>query len=156
MPLLRDARRAAVIIVNSVSSPSINWGLIQSAPGIFDQWWQASSVPIDQWSCESVDLLSDVVALRALERILAIAQALLNGASATKAELEQPSAEPYAIDVSVSAIPDPGERQHFENPATSFILPPVAIERLRDVAGRLMRAPPRYHELVESLGGDPR
>jgi NTE family protein len=156
MPVLREVRRIAVIVVNAVSSPSVNWGRIESPPGLFDQLFQASSVPIDRYSYESVELLNDIVARWALERKLASAQARLSGTSETRAELSRPAVELYAIDVSFNQIADPGERHYFENLTTSFVLQAEAADRLRDIAARLLRASPQYQRLVDTLGGDPR
>jgi NTE family protein len=156
MPVLRDVRRVAVIVVNAVSSPSVNWGRIESPPGLFNQLFQASSVPIDRYSYESVNLLNDIVVRWALERRLATAQARLAGMSETQAELSRPSVELYAIDVSFSQIADAEERHYFENLTTSFVLPAEAVDRLRDIGARLLRASPQYQRLVDALGGDPR
>ena len=53
------------------------------------------------------------------------------------------------------AIPDPEERQYFLNRPTSFVLPDEAVDRLREIAGRLLRASPEYQALVRDLGGAP-
>ena len=155
IPLLRDVRRIAVIVVNAVTSPAVDWGRIESAPGIVDQLWQASSVPIDRYSYESINLLNDIVSRWALERRLAMAEARLAGKDELAEELSRPSIDLYAIDVSFRDIADPGERHYFENLPTSFALSPEAVDRLREVAGRVLRASPAYSRLVQALGGDP-
>jgi NTE family protein len=155
-PVLREVRRIAVIVVNAVSSPSVNWGRIESSPGFFDQLFQASSVPIDRYSYESVDLLNDIVARWALERKLATAEARLGEATDAQAELSHEPVELYAIDVSFNQIADPGERHYFENLTTSFSLPAEAVDRLREIAGRILRDSPQYERLVDALGSDPR
>ena len=58
--------------------------------------------------------------------------------------------------MSFSEITDPEERRYFENLTTSFVLPAEAVDKLRDVAGRLLRASAQYQRLVDALGGDPR
>jgi len=154
VPILRDVRRVVVIVVNAASSPTINWGRIPSAPGIFDQLWQASSVPIDRYSYESIDLLDDLVSRWALERQLAIADARLAGTSASQAPT-RPALELYVIDASFRDVADPKERQYLENLPTSFVLPPGAVDRLRAAAGSVLQASPRYRDLVDALGGHP-
>jgi NTE family protein len=52
----------------------------------------------------------------------------------------------------MSAIAE--ERRHFENLPTSFVLQDEAVDRLRNVAGRLLRASPAYVRLLRALGGD--
>ena len=58
----------------------------------------------------------------------------------------------YAIDVSFDVIANPVERDYFMNLPTTFALPPEAIDRLRVVAGRLLRESPVYRELLRDLG----
>ena len=153
IPLLRDVRRIAIIVVNAVTSPALDWGRIESSPGIFDQLWQASSVPIDRYSYESINLLNDIVSRWTLERRLAVAEARLAGKGDVAEELSRPPVELYAIDVSFRDIVDPDERRFFENLPTSFALSPEAIDGLRDVAGRILHASPAYRRLVQALGG---
>jgi len=59
------------------------------------------------------------------------------------------------LDVSFDAIPDPKERAYFMNLPTSFVLPPEEVDRLRDVAGRLLRQSPEYESILRELGGTP-
>lgn len=153
MPLLRDVRRIAIIVVNAVTSPAVDWGRIESSPGIFDQLWQASSVPIDRYSYESINLLNDIVSRWALERRLAVVEAQLAGKRAVADELSRPPIELYVIDVSFRDIADSEERRYFQNLPTSFSLSPEAVDGLRNVAGRVLRASPAYRRLVQALGG---
>ena len=59
----------------------------------------------------------------------------------------------YAIDVSFRDIADPDERRYFENLPTSFVLSAEVVDRLRDVASRLLSASPAYRRLVQAVGG---
>jgi len=152
-PLLSDVQRIAVVIVNAASSPTVDWGRSESAPGIFDQLWQASSVPIDRYSYESINLLNDIISRWRLERRLAIAEARLAGKRELEEELKRPPIDLYAIDVSFGDIADPEERRYFENLPTSFVLSDEAVDKLRNIAGRLLRASPAYLGLVEAVGG---
>ncbi|MCG6876818.1 MAG: hypothetical protein LJE97_17150 [Betaproteobacteria bacterium] len=59
------------------------------------------------------------------------------------------------VDVAFDAIRDPKERAYFMNLPTSFVLSPEQVDRLREVAGRLMRQSPDYTALVREFGGAP-
>jgi len=59
---------------------------------------------------------------------------------------------PAVIDVSFDAIADAGQRARFMNLPTSFVLEEEAVDRLREVAGRLLRQSPDYQELLEQIG----
>ena len=154
MPLLRDVRRIAVIVVNAASSPTVEWGRIESPPGILAQLWQASSVPIDRYSYESINLLNDIVSRWTLERRLALAEARLAGKTELADALSRPLIDLYTIDVSFKDIANPDERRYFENLPTSFTLSPEAVDKLRNIAGRVLRKSPAYLRLVRALGGD--
>ena len=59
----------------------------------------------------------------------------------------------HVLDVSFDAIADPKERALFMNLSTSFVLPAKDIDRLSEVAGRLLRQSAEYETIVHELGG---
>jgi len=86
-------------------------------------------------------------------RDLKVANKRLAGMS--EAEASVPKVTLDALDVSFDAIRDPQERTEFMNLTTSFVLPPEDVDRLREVAGRLLRQSAEYRSVVRELGGDP-
>ena len=56
------------------------------------------------------------------------------------------------MDVSFDAIKEPKERTYFMNLPTSFVLPAEDIDRLRDVAGELLRQSADYQTIVKHFG----
>ena len=59
------------------------------------------------------------------------------------------------MDVSFDAIPDPKERAYLMNLPTSFVLPPEDIDRLREIAGQLLRQSSEYESAVREFGDAP-
>ena len=59
---LDHAKRLAVFIVNSLSTPPLDWDQKRSAPGTVEVLLQATGVPIDHYSYEAVELLRDTAA----------------------------------------------------------------------------------------------
>jgi NTE family protein len=55
--------------------------------------------------------------------------------------------------VSFEGIVDPAERRWFYDVPTSFKLDAEQVDRLRDVAGRLLRASPEFQQALADLGG---
>jgi NTE family protein len=55
--------------------------------------------------------------------------------------------------VSFDAISDPKERAHFMDLPTSFVLPAEDIDRLREIASKLLRQSAEYETIVSELGG---
>jgi len=58
----------------------------------------------------------------------------------------------YAIDINFDAIADPEEKRYFRNLPTSFVLSDEQVDRLREMAGRLLRQSPDYQRLLRDLG----
>ncbi len=57
--------------------------------------------------------------------------------------------------MSFDAIADPKERDYFMNLPTSFVLQPEEVDRLREVAGRVLRQSPEFQQIVREMGGTP-
>jgi NTE family protein len=87
---------------------------------------QASSVPIDRYSFDTIETMKDRVPNTSLD----------------------------VVDISFDAIRDPKERAYFMNLPTSFVLPVEDIDKLREVAGQLMRQSVEYESVVRKFGGN--
>ena len=81
------------------------------------------------------------------------AQARLAGATEEEAVARVPKVTLHVLDVSFDAISDPKERAYFMDLPTSFVLPAEAVDRLREIAGRLLHQSPEYKRVVQELGG---
>ncbi len=146
-------RRVVLIVVNARSAPRTDWDKKESPPGIVAQLLQASGVPIDRYSFETVELMKDRAEITKWRRELLVARARLAGKTEAEAEASVPKVALEVLDVSFDAIPDPKERDYFLNLPTSFVLPAGDVDKLREVAGRLLRQAPEYEAIVRALGG---
>jgi len=147
--------RVVLLVVNSHTSPSTNWDKEEDPPGMIAQLLQSTGVPIDRYSFETVESLKDRAEIYKWRRELLLAQKRLAGMSEAEAEASVPRIEIQVVDIAFDAIRDPTEREHFMNLPTSFVLPPEDIDRLREMAGRLLRQSPDYSVLVREMGGTP-
>jgi NTE family protein len=129
-------RRFAVVAVNSLADTEIDWGTREAPPNVVSMLVRASGVPIDRYSYEQVELLRDFV--RALRGI--------HGPDGAPLAIDF-----YAIDVNFDAIADPEEKRYFRNLPTSFALTDEQVDRLREMAGRLLRQSPDYQRLLRDL-----
>ena len=57
------------------------------------------------------------------------------------------------MEVGFESITDPAERRYFQELPTSFKLEGAQVDRLREIAGRLLRKSPEFREVVAELGG---
>jgi NTE family protein len=148
-------RRIVLIVVNARSAPRTDWDRHESPPNFAVQLLQSSGVPIDRYSFENVELLKDWVEIASWKRELQVSRARLAGATQVQAEASVPKITMHVIDVNFEAIRDPKERDHFLNLPTSFALPAEDVDRLREVAGQLLRQSEEYESVVREFGGTP-
>lgn len=149
-------RRIVLFVVNARSSPSTDWDRNESPPGFVSQLLQSTGVPIDRYSFETVETMKDRAAIAAWRRELLIARARLAGASEQQAEASVPKVELNVLDISFEALKDKDERTAVMQLPTSFVLPPADVDRLREVAAKLMRQSTEYQDLVRDFGGTPK
>jgi NTE family protein len=142
-----------LLVVNARSSPRTDWDRQESSPGIMDQLLQASGVPIERYSFETIETMKDRAEIWKWRRDLLVAQARLAGATEAAAESNVPKFDLHVLDVSFDAISDPKERAYFMDLPTSFVLPAEAVDRLREIACRLLHQSPEYKRVVQELGG---
>ncbi len=148
-------RRIVLIVVNARSAPRTDWDRNESPPGFVAQLLQASGVPIDRYSFETVELMKDRAEITKWRRDLMVARARLAGMGEAQAEASVPKITLEVLDVSFEAIPDAKERDYFMNLPTTFVLKPEEVDRLREVAGRLLRQSAEYGTIVRERGGAP-
>jgi NTE family protein len=150
-------RRIVVIVVNARSGPKTDWDRKESPPGTVAQLLQASGVPIDRYSFETVEMMKDRQEIYGWRREILLLRARLAGATEAEAEAKVPLPKIalHTLDVSFDAIADPKEREHFLNMPTSFVLPGEDVDKLREVAGRLLRQSEDYQSMLRELGGVP-
>src|SRR5262245_6419075 len=146
-----ELRHIVVIAVNSRSAPATDWDQKPEPPGIVSQLIQSSSVPIDRFSFESVELLRDIATRWADRRELEIARRVDAGHSRAEAEASVPRITFDAIDISFDAIEDPAERREFMEMPTTFVLPAESIDRLRELGGPLLRVSRPYQVLLQRI-----
>ncbi len=148
-------RRIVLFVVNSHSSPRTDWDRSESPPGFAVQLLQSAGLPIDRYSFETIETMKDRAQIATWRRELLVARARLAGVPEAEAEARVPKISLQVLDVSFDAIGDPQERASFMNLPTSFVLPAEDVDRLREVAGRLLRRSPEYESLVREFGGTP-
>jgi NTE family protein len=130
LPALRKARKVVVITVNALRFPEVDWDRSPAPPGtdtLVDQMW---SIPVDRISLDSVEQVRDK---------LAAWQAAAPGRSG------------YVVQVTFDSLKDPADRMYFRRIKTSLTLPKDQVDRLREVAGRLLREAPAFKRLIADL-----
>ena len=132
MPALRHAHKIVVIVVNALRFPEVDWDRSQSPPDtdtLTDQMW---SIPVDRISLDTVEQVHDKLA-------------------AWQTEAPAGERQAYFANVTFDNLKDPAERQYFKKVKTSLTLPKEQVDKLREVAGRLLREAPAFQRLLTDL-----
>ena len=150
---LDHARTLAVFVVNSLSTPPLDWDQVRSPPGTVNILLQATGVPIDHYSYEAVELLRDTAARWKMLRSIRDSGAIIDTGNPALAEVMRvPNLEIYVINVSFNELKDAAERAYLNEQPTSFALPPEAVDRLRAAAGRIVLESPDFQRYLKDLG----
>jgi len=150
---LDHAKRLVVFVVNSLSSPPLEWDAHKSAPGTLDVLLRATGVPIDHYSYEAVELLRDTAARWKVLRGIRDSGAIVDNGNPDLAKVTRvPNLELYVVDVSFGALKDEKERAYLNDLPTSFVLPPEAVDRLRAAAGTIVLDSPDFQRYVKDMG----
>ena len=134
LPALRKARKVVVISVNALRFPEVDWDRSPEPPGtgtLVDQMW---SIPVDRISLDTVEQVRDKLA-----------------AWQADAPAGGPQRSSYLAQVTFDNLKDPEERAYFKQVKTSLVLPKDQVDRLREVAGRLLRETPAFQRLLDDL-----
>ncbi len=125
-------RTIVAIVVNAHKEPSVDWDLSPEPPGKGDLVDQQAGIPLERYSLEAME---------------ATREQLARWAAAA------PGRAAHLVDVSFEQLADPAERRYFYNVPTSFKLSAEQVDKLREVAGRILRASPEFAAVKAELGG---
>lgn len=135
----RRIDKLVVIVVNAATNPATARDRSAGVPGLVDTLTTAATVPLDNYSADTLDLLT-----ARMNEFNQEARSNLPGLH--KVEL-------YAVQVAFEYIAAAQERDWYKNLPTSFELPRETVDRLRSVARRLLAEDPKFQELLKALDG---
>jgi NTE family protein len=123
----RRARMVVVIAVNALRFPVVNWDTSDAPPDtdiVTDQMW---SIPVDRITLDGVEQVSEKLAAW---------------------QSAAPERRAYFAQVTFENLKDPAERLYFKQVKTRLQLPKEQIDKVREVAGRLLREAPAFKRLL--------
>jgi len=130
----RRARKIVVIAVNALRFPEVDWDRSPEPPDtdtLIDQMW---SIPIDRITMDGVEQVRDKLA-----------------AWQADAPAGGPERRAYFAQVTFDSLKDPDERLYFKRVKTRLQLPKEQVDKVREVAGRLLREAPAFQRLLNDL-----
>jgi len=148
-------RNVILMVVNAHSAPDTSWNLYENPPGLFSQLMQSTGVPIDRYSFETIETMKDRAEAMKQRRELLVAKRQLAGISYEEAQAGVPKINMEVIDISFDAIKDGSEKDYFMDLPTSFVLPAEAVDRLREMAGQLLRQSDKLQTIIDNFDDKP-
>ena len=128
------ARKVIMISVNAYASPDRDWDQREEAPGSLTTAATAAGHTLDARSLETGDYLKD-----GLKRLPQMA--------------DMPKdVKLYPVFLSFTNFRDQTQQRFYLNLPTSFFLPGTDVDKLKAAGRQLLRADPKFQELVQDLG----
>jgi NTE family protein len=126
----RRARMLVVIAVNALRFPVVDWDNSDAPPDtdiVTDQMW---SIPVDRITLDGVEQVREELAAW---------------------QAAAPERRAYFAQVTFENLQDPAERLDLKQVKTRLQLPKEQIDKVRAVAGRLLREAPAFQRLLVDL-----
>jgi NTE family protein len=144
---VETVHKVAIIIVNAETQPDTKWDRIEGIPPFGAMLSSNSSIAIERYNQETIALLKESVKSWADE------------IRTQRCKGGVPSTEPdscgdiqfYVVEVKFDALRDETERMYFKRLPTSFKLDAEKVDKLRDVAKRLLNQSEAFQQLLGDL-----
>ena len=150
---LAGVKRIAVIVVNSNVSPKNEWDKVPEAPGALAQLLQATGVPIDHYSHDTIETLRDIASRWAMLSRIRDSNVITDRSSPVLIDvMRAPAIEVYVVDVSFEAAATAQERAYLNALPTSFALSTEAVDQLRKSAGSIMFRSAEFQRFLKDTG----
>ncbi len=152
----KEVSKLVVIVVNAATAPRTARDTKPDVPGLLDSLTTAATVPLDNYSFDTVELLDRTMAEFNTDMRLVEGCNRLSAAKGAACALKLPA--PHAVDlypvqVAFEYIGEHEERTWFKNLPTTFSLPRDTVDRLRAVGRRLLAEDPQFRRLLKELSG---
>ena len=150
-----EVDKVLVIVVNAATQPATERDESPAVPGLVDVVTSAATVPLDNYSADTVALLkAKVNEFNAGYDNLQDCAALLRE-ECPGGELDTSLLRPvdlYVVEVAFDYIADAEERRWFKNISTSFSLPEETVDALKRIGCNLYRDDPALTDFLAGQG----
>ena len=140
-------QKVVLIVVNAETEPDKKWDRIESIPPFAAMASSYSSIGIERYNQETLALLKESVKLWADE----IKTQRCKGEAVSAAPGSCGDVQFYIVEVKFDALKDEMEQMYFKRLPTSFKLTPEQVDKLRDVAHRLLDESEEFQSLFRDL-----
>jgi len=150
--------KLVVVVVNAATNPATGRDQTASVPGLVDTLTSAATVPLDNYSFDTLELLRATVNEFNEEARLVDGCRRLAARKGPQCALDITAprrVELFPVQVAFEYLGSAQERAWFKNLPTTFELPRETIDRLRAVGRRLLNEDPEFQKLMKALNGTP-
>lgn len=145
-----------VIVVNAATDPDVKRDKKAKVPGIVDTVTAAATVPMENYSSDTIKALIDSTRRYTVDaKLISQCKAL---AAEKGAQCALDISEPHPVDiypaqVAFEYIESDSERHWFKNLPTNFQLPPETVDKLRDIGRTLLSQDDEFQKFLLSVNG---
>ncbi|MCZ6466557.1 MAG: patatin-like phospholipase family protein [Alphaproteobacteria bacterium] len=155
LQLINDdkVKRVVVITANAKTKAHKDWDQKQAAPGLFDVLGFVATGPMDNYSFETVQRVTDFFEQEKQNaRTFADCQERFREqCPAAEMPLVLPTVDVHAVEISFDGIADDRLRLCMEGLPTNFSLPAPTVDLLRQVARNLLLTSPKFQDAMNGL-----
>jgi NTE family protein len=144
---MENARKVVFVVVNAETQPDTKWDRWEGIPPFGAMMSSYSSISIERYNEETIALLKESVKSWTDE----IKTERCKGGTGSTAPGSCGDIEFYVVEVRFDALKDETERIHFKRLPTAFKLPAEEVDKLRDVAHRLLNESEEFQRLLRDL-----
>jgi NTE family protein len=144
---MEKVQKVVFIVVNAETQPDTKWDRSDPIPPIGAMMSAYSSIGIERYNQETISLLKESVKSWADE----IKAQRCKGGAVSTAPGSCGDIEFYVVDVKFDELKDEAEQMYFKRLPTAFKLPPEVVDKLRDVAHRLLVDSEEYQKFLGSV-----
>ena len=150
----RQVDKLVVIVVNAATNPATTRDRTPKVPGLIDTVTTVATIPLDNYSFETLQMLRATVKEFNKEMELISGCKDLAAKKGPQCALDMPmphQIEFFPVEVAFEYIQSDQERNWFKNLPTNFELPRETVDKLRAVGRRILGEDPEFTRLMEGL-----
>lgn len=151
---LKQIDKLVVIVVNAATNPETRRDKTPKVPGLLDTVLTVATIPLDNYSFETLELLRTTVNDFNEEMRLVSGCKELAAGKGPQCALDIPMphhVDFFPVEVAFEYIESDHDRNWFKNLPTSFELPRETVDKLREVGRQILREDPQFKKLMEEL-----
>jgi NTE family protein len=139
--------KVVFVVVNAETQPDTKWDRVEGIPPLGAMMSAYSSVGIERYNEETIALLKESVKSWADE----VRTQRCKGGVVSTLPGSCGDIQFYVVEVKFDALKDETERMYFKRLPTAFKLAPEKVDKLRDVAHRLLVQSEEFQRLLRDL-----